>query len=66
MVRDTRDWIATAIDDTSPEQRTTLASIAIAVIDGFAVLDRLGLTTTVDDATRSLSALHATRTTATT
>lgn len=55
----TRVWLAAAIDDPEPQRRNELAALAMAIVDGFAVLDALGQHATVDDAVAALGRLSA-------
>ena len=52
-----QDWVAAAIADVRPERRVALAALAMAVVDGCALLDALDLETTADAAIAGLDAL---------
>jgi AcrR family transcriptional regulator len=54
-----QDWVAAAIADVRPERRVVLAAMAMAVVDGCALLDALDLESTTDAAITGLHAIAA-------
>jgi AcrR family transcriptional regulator len=54
-----QDWIAAAIADDRPDRRATLAALAMAAVDGCALLDALGLSSTADAAITGLRTIAA-------